>query len=445
MSLPTYLDESWVYAPAATDMAKNGLGLLPNTISNYLGRGHPLLFHFTGALWLTLFGISVLNLHILSFIIALLLLAITFFNAKRIATNTAAVLCVLFIVLQPIFIAQSGMFLPEMLLALMGLLCIYFYIEEKIVLFNIACTLLLFTKESGLMIPVTLGIYTVITGWKSGFKLIILKEIKYFLFPLLLISLFFITQKVMNGWFFFPEHIGWISFAPDALLAKSVTIFSYSFIYEGRNLLTASFFLFLILKLYRKVKFKEVIISSKYEKLLGISLPFILFYSFFCMLNFFSPRYSLILISIFILLSGIMINDVLKPFWLKAVFIIGFIISQYDTLNYRTNTDHNLGYIDEIKTLQDITRIATENKWQDKIVHADFIPETILVDPASGYVSEKEVFKNENISYCGKQDYNIYICYDRKLEEIDCGKPGNTVLLYSISHGKSRAEIYKVL
>jgi hypothetical protein len=445
LSLPTYLDEAWVYAPASMEMAKKGLGLLPDTISNYLGRGHPLFFHFIGALWLKLFGMSVLNLHILSFVIALLLLIATFLISKRMATNTAALVCVIFIVLQPIFIAQSGMFLPEMFLALMALLCILFYIEEKAVLFNIACTLLLFTKESGLMLPVTLGIYTLITGWKNnGLKLTVVKEIKYFLLPFLFISLFFIFQKVMNGWFFFPEHIGLISFDPGSLMKKSVSIFSYSFIYQGRNLLTISFLLFLFWKLYRKIKFREVIINSKYEKLLVVSLLFILFHSFFCMVNFFTPRYSLILISLFVVLSGIMINDVLKPTWLKIIFISAFVVSQYDTLNYRTNSDHNLGYIDEINTLQDVTKTATANRWQDKIIHADFIPQVILTSPASGYVSEKEVFKNENISYCEKRDYSIYICFYRKLEEIECGKPENAILLSSISHGKSRAEIYKV-
>ena len=58
LSLPYYWDEAWVYAPAIHKMHASGPSLLPDNISTSLSRGHPLMFHFLGSLWLSVFGPS---------------------------------------------------------------------------------------------------------------------------------------------------------------------------------------------------------------------------------------------------------------------------------------------------------------------------------------------------------------------------------------------------
>ena len=49
-------DEIWVYAPALTEMAEIGPTLLPGVLDAELSRGHPLLFHFLGGVFINLFG-----------------------------------------------------------------------------------------------------------------------------------------------------------------------------------------------------------------------------------------------------------------------------------------------------------------------------------------------------------------------------------------------------
>jgi len=139
-----------------------------------------------------------------------------------------------------------------------------------------------------------------------------------------------------------------------------------------------------------------------------------------------------------------LINETLKPVWLKSLFIITFIITQTHYLNIRSHHDHKLGYIDEIETLQEIAQTAKENKWQDKIISADHFPALILTIPEAGYVSQEEVFKKENISYCAGKNYEIFIYYSTKWEETVCNKPDNIVLLKTIRHGHSGADIYKL-
>ena len=56
IDVPFYWDEIWVYAPALTEMAEIGPTLLPGVLDAELSRGHPLLFHFLGGIFINLFG-----------------------------------------------------------------------------------------------------------------------------------------------------------------------------------------------------------------------------------------------------------------------------------------------------------------------------------------------------------------------------------------------------
>jgi hypothetical protein len=62
-----FWDEAWGYAPALKSMAQAGPSLLPGSISTDLSRGHPLLFHFLGGVWIKIFGETNLSLHAYAF------------------------------------------------------------------------------------------------------------------------------------------------------------------------------------------------------------------------------------------------------------------------------------------------------------------------------------------------------------------------------------------
>ena len=58
----------------------------------------------------------------------------------------------------------------------------------------------------------------------------------YLIAPILLISMFFIVQKFTVGWYFFPEHISYLSI--ETFLEKLEKAVIYLFIGMGRNMLT---------------------------------------------------------------------------------------------------------------------------------------------------------------------------------------------------------------
>ncbi|MFA4853543.1 MAG: hypothetical protein WC599_13585, partial [Bacteroidales bacterium] len=83
LSLPYYWDEAWVYGPALRIMESHKLSLLPDALPVYYSRGHPLFFHFMGALWLRIFGTSLVASHIYALFISIALLISVYIFCKQ--------------------------------------------------------------------------------------------------------------------------------------------------------------------------------------------------------------------------------------------------------------------------------------------------------------------------------------------------------------------------
>ena len=150
--LPHFWDEAWVYSPAIKSMAGGDLSIFPNAIPLELSRGHPLLYHFLAATWVKLLGESNLVLHAFAIALSILTLLAVFSLVESVLKNRwVAVSTVLLVMSQPMFITQSFMVYPEMLLTLTLILALIFYYHEKVRLFQLCLVGLFLTKESGLV------------------------------------------------------------------------------------------------------------------------------------------------------------------------------------------------------------------------------------------------------------------------------------------------------
>jgi hypothetical protein len=206
-----YWDESWPYSSAVRAMYDNGLSLLPGAISSDLSRGHPMLFHVLAAGWMHIAGTSHEALHSFSLIISCLVLVSVYEIAARIFTTRAAILAIVFLALQEIFIVQASALVPEMLVALTCLLSIWFYVRKRFLLTALFITMAFFTKESGLMVGMVLGLDALACLPKAAVST---RHKIYCLLctalPCLLLAAFFVLQKAQFGWYFMPLHLGYI-------------------------------------------------------------------------------------------------------------------------------------------------------------------------------------------------------------------------------------------
>jgi len=438
LKLPFYSDESWVYGPAVRIMAKNGISLMPGSLPvNYL-RGHPLFFFASNALWIRIFGDSLISIHLFNLLISCILIFITYLFGKKyfndfIGFSSSFILC-----LQPIFLAQSTMVLPEVMLTLFCVLALYFYFQHKLIWYSIFACLATLTKETGVVVILVCCIIFLINNWrrtesrpKSFFV-----GITYTLLPILPFVLFIVLQRIVNGWYLFPEHLGYISFNINTFWKKFVeSCLSYLTLYQGRNFLTFSMIIMLIYISFRKNKIEAWNIALY---LFIFVFIFVLVSSF----NFFTNRYILVAIPIFILLSMGIIFQIIKNTYFRAAYLLIFTLCQIQYINNKSTTDHYLGFIDAVRTNQDMVKYCLENDLRDKRIGTYFFTQVILTNKYSGYVNSDEVFtaiegENEN------SDFFIIANYDSNDLLMSYRTRKDLTIIKRFERGQAWIELYK--
>lgn len=208
---PHYWDEAWSYAPAISLMYKHGPTLLPGVIDVEASRGHPLFFYASAATWMHLFGSSVLVKHCFALFVSVLQLAAVYLVAEKIFNKRVAITATLLLAAQVMFYVQAAMVLPEILVALLAFVSVYYYIQRRYWLTFISLSLLFLTKESGMILGFVLGIDAFVRLFSKKLP------VKQLLFSLgsiagavAVIGCFFLYQHHVYGWFFFPGHTGLI-------------------------------------------------------------------------------------------------------------------------------------------------------------------------------------------------------------------------------------------
>ncbi len=407
LTLPFYWDEAWVYGPAVRILAERGPSLLPGTLPVEYARGHPLLFHFLNAMWIKITGDSFFSMHLFNLIIACFLLFSVYVFGKHLLSAAAGFWSVLILCLQQVFIAQSTLVLPEVMLSLFCLLAIYHFLRGKWIYYSVFAGAAVLTKETGIVVIMTVCIFITIRHIRNRqlFTRVSLLNIFRSIAPLSLLLLFILLQYKLYGWVIFPDHAGYIVQDFSTFYNRLVEGYSASlFIYDGRNFLffTAFGVLILLLALRKSVQFTET---------LYFLLLFIFLFLIVSSLNFFSNRYILCLVPIFILLTtGIIVQ---AAEWKKYMILLfpAYMILQIPFLRVRSNSDNNIGYINAVETNMELVNYMKSNKMQDEKIVAFFITRYLLINPYSGYVSKNEVFRKVTDEY-HSGDYYIFSNYD---------------------------------
>jgi 4-amino-4-deoxy-L-arabinose transferase-like glycosyltransferase len=303
LSLPYFWDEAWPYATGVHLMYDNGLSLLPGAIPFDISRGHPLFFHLFSSLWMKIFGNTLFASHFFSLIISCgLLLTVYFFGKKYLSPETgfysAIILCV-----QPVFLAQSSMLLPEIMLAMLSLFTLYFYLSGKKIPFLITSICMLLTKESGIIVLLSLLIKEFIDYFqarkKSDFHDLFFRVL-LITAPVLFAFIFFLLQKIKTGYFFLPLYTDHENFVLNTILNKLSDFPAFFFIYQGRNLLSGIFILSII---FLFTTGKKTDLNEKEKNVVYLLTIFILMFLVFSASNFYSPRYLLNIFPPFIFIA----------------------------------------------------------------------------------------------------------------------------------------------
>jgi len=493
LELPYFWDEAWVYAPAVLEMHKNGLSLLPDAIPPELSRGHPLLFHFLAALWTKIFGTGFFAVHSFPLLVSVALLIAVYCFGKTFFSPLVGLLSVLILAVQPLFLAQSSFLLPEIMLALWTVLCLYYYLKEKWILFIVFASLMLLTKESGVVLLVAIGLWTLFENIflkkEPVFKADSLKSYFYIASPMIVTGAYFVIQKMQQGWFLYPEHIGMLTFDWLKFHKKFLDVYAFLLQGQGRYMLFISFFfcvsffwkslnlfekifipsaylitsfilfnlwnpddkitLFLLLIIFARL-FQTVFIKLYHEnrksgKVLAVMSLFAFLYFIFSQLNFLSLRYLMLMLPIMIVIvSGFISVVLMKKKWLVILFALLCTANCFRQINkYEKVGDYNMSYVDAIKAEQKFVNYCEENNLNESKIFAGFNSIINLKEPKSGYRKSDKKYAalsdtlTADVKICVFSNIDPRADYDSLLNEI------NLEPLTSFEERKVWIDVYK--
>ena len=197
LKLPYYWDEIGQFIPASLDLFRAGAWIPLSTVPNVHPPG---LMVYLSAFW-SVFGYSVAATRIAMLLIAGLGGLATFLLAielSRGAPGAPAFAALAIFCISPLFFAQSMLAQLDMPAMVLSIFALLLYLQNRIQASSIVCVVLVLVKETGLVVPLVLGVWALIDrrNWKAA----------WFLLPLpALAAWLFILHRATGHWLGNPE------------------------------------------------------------------------------------------------------------------------------------------------------------------------------------------------------------------------------------------------
>ena len=439
-------------------MYEKGPSLSPGALSPEHSRGHPLLFYFLGSTWMKIFGATRVSLHWFALTISASLIILTYVIGFRVGSPITGFFSALLLTINEPFLAQSGLYLPEILLALLTLLTIQSYIDKRKIYVIIYGTLALLTKESAIVIIFTLLVWqltrSIIYRIDSLKSTVIWASV--IITPVIALSFHFIYQKFIYDWFFFPEHMALMSFDVNDIIYKMKLSFLELFERQGIEWYMYSFALIasLLFHPYQRPWYRILIpllyiasikvlfgrwtlpviptliitiacftslwilkylplfrLDSRKGEFLNVSYLFTTGFLIFSSLNFYTDRYLLSIVPVFILGFAVYIEWALTNYHRYIIPSLLIFLSTIQFILIRNDNkigDTRLSYIDAIYVQHSLIQECEERELYGEAIVATFIEEFYMRNPMAGYLSSFNTFTNISTSLKDDTRYVIF-------------------------------------
>jgi hypothetical protein len=323
----------------------------------------------------------------------------------------------MFVSLQAVFLAQSSMLLPEIMLSLFTVWTLYFYLKRKPLPFLVSGILLLATKESGVFLILVIWLFDFIyflarkgkRPWKRQIIWLAILAI-----PAVVYMAFLIIQKLTYGWFLYPEHITLITSFRTGMVQLGIYA-RYFFILDARVWLTSAFVTALVITLV----FRLPVTGSEKRSMLLMFL-FIVFFITVHSFLVLSPRYLLCANIVMAMVSAFFTDLCTRRLPLVNILVpvIISVMLLNVSLHERNPGDTDLGYVDSVNLQKMAVNYLEANQLTKRRIYADFIFRRDMVERSAGYLSG-EPFTNLKADPGETPDFIIgsNIIYDDLLEK----------------------------
>lgn len=438
LGLPYFFDETFSYYPAILEMSKVGPGMLPGAIPLGLSKGHPLFFYFLASLWVKFIaGDSIVLTRIFPLLVSLIALFVFHRFARRHTNIILANIAVVLLSLQPMFLAQASLVLPEIFLFTLFMLCFDSYLSHNFWLYALFGSLMMLSKETGAVFIMIFGLAYLIENYRAWNTKMFWRNLVLLAVPVLVYLIFLILHYLKFGVFFYSEHLGYITTDSAKVIYKFNSATSTLFLAHGRNLIFFTAIIALITLLFRE----KVI---EYKRFLILGLVILIGYLIFSILNFYIYRYMFPVMGLMLLVSLALIQQIrVKLQAFNLAFIVCILsVSVYYSATKRGQSDSDLGYTEFLVVQMQIAKYCEEQGWYEKEIGAGFNLVMGLRDSYSHFLSTKKNFKMHHLPSIENRDLIIYdsTCWPYEMPENEKSK---LILLKRFVYKKHWGEIYR--
>ena len=364
-SLPYFLDEMGVYIQSVYHMASHQIRLAPDAVPPEFSRGHPLLFSWIYAWPFRFFGYTKESVHALSWgITAILALSIYFHTLKLSSAGSALIALVVFLI-QPVVLAQSTLVLPEMFHALLFFLAYLALFYNRYLLYFFITSGALLVKESGLILVASAFAWRVV-HLRGTYKEMI-RQGCVILSPLIVFFAWFIWQKKLLGWYFFPLHLDLMKWSFSNALSQMQQGFDFLFLSQGRRLITQASLILLAVSLLQGYRSRLAQHLFPFFWLLAATLAFV-------SVNFFMHRYFLLLFPLWSVFVGLSFYPLRKHLLIIISVLVMFLWNVFPHINSGKFTyDIDYSFRDNLMLQQKAYHVITDNVKTGDTLYTSFL------------------------------------------------------------------------
>jgi len=390
--LPFSWDEAWSYFPAIIELAKSGPSILPGKISIFFSKGHPLFFYFLNAVWIKIFSFETWVVRTLPLIFSIITIITLYFLGTKYFSKKTANYTVIIFSSQSLFLAQSTLLLPEVLLTLLLLLSFHFFLSNKLGYYAFFASLLVLTKETGLVFAFGFGLFIFIESLKNSWNRKVYKNLFIMTIPLVVFLIHLLLNFISYNTFFFNEHIDLIDLNFDNIRRVVKSSNAILFTMYGRNVISfvaIVSFLFLLFK-------RKPILNARILILMIFQIIMLLI---FTSVNFYTYRYMLPAFPFFILLSVEIFNQTKIKHKLIHYSIVALmiIVPLFYSATKSGKGDKDLGYVQYLPMLKEMVLYCEQQEWDENIFATEFNMLVALRNPITDYLTKDEGYKTQQL------------------------------------------------
>jgi 4-amino-4-deoxy-L-arabinose transferase-like glycosyltransferase len=368
---------------------------------------HPPLVYELVAYFVSFFAQkkSILITRLIIAVFGFLSLIFTYLLGREVFNERTGKFAAIFLFFLPIFQGQSSLFHLAVPLTFFSLATFYYYLKKKWLLYFTFASLLVLTKEIGVLIVFSITFYDFVLNAKPDLFQAFKKMIVLNLPQLLFIGWMFLNKKYL-GWYLWPYNVSFfVGNNPYPNTTGFVEVLRASLLEKGTFVLTVGIAIGLMASFFNK-NIRKIIIRKEALFVLVVVGLFSLLFGY----GPFLPRYMLFIYPLLCMLFAGLINYIIKKNGFMGSFILIAIIIIM-TSRWFSFSDENIKWAGE----QNYQYLRIINHHRQVVIHVknnyyyDFIcnyPLNVAFSwPQAGYVNEEDSRDMKDISAVDLDDY----------------------------------------